>query len=101
MADPIDIFSDQFQVNIGPYGSTLNFMVSNAVPPAPGSVAQPERLATVRMSLEHLKIMAFMLREQLVEFERSQGIHVELPLRVLNNLRISKEDWESFWQPVH
>ena len=97
MSDPVDVFCDQFQVNIGPFGTTLNFMLSSATPAAPGSVNQPARLATVRMSLEHLKVMAYMLRGQIADFGKSQGVHVQVPVRVLNNLRISKEDWEGFW----
>lgn len=98
MPEPIDVYSDQFQVNIGPYGCTLNFMITNPTPPAPGSAPQAERLASVRMSLEHLKVMTFMLRQQVLQYERQTAIRIQLPIDVLNSLRISPEDWESLWR---
>ncbi len=57
MTEPIDAYCDQFQINTGPYGSTLNFLTSEPTPPAPGSSPKPERLVTIRMNLEHMKIM--------------------------------------------
>ena len=62
MADVLDAYFDQFQVNIGPWGTTLNFELSAYQPPAPGSQPQKERVATVRTSLEHLKTMTFLIQ---------------------------------------
>ena len=45
---------DQFQLNIGPLGCTLNFQVSGPNPVAPGSPPPVERVATIRLSLQHL-----------------------------------------------
>lgn len=98
MPEPLDAYTDQFQVSTGPYGSTLNFMLSSPIPPAPGSPPQAERLATVRMSLEHLKVMTFILRRQLLEHESRTGTRIQVPVEVLNSLSISPEDWDSFWQ---
>jgi hypothetical protein len=98
MGEPIDVYSDQFQLNLGPYGSTLNFMVSSASPPAPGQVPQPEHKATIRMSLQHLKVMAFVISRQVVRLERETGVKTEIPLQVLNSMQISPEDWNSFWK---
>lgn len=97
MAEPIDIYSDQFQVSTSPYGCTVNFMLSPATPPVPGSLPQAERLACVRMSLEHLKVMAFMLRRQIVQYERATGTKIPLPADLLNSLQVGPEDWDSFW----
>lgn len=98
MAEPIDVYSDQFQVNTGAFGCTVNFSVSSATPPAPGTIPQAERLVTVRMSLEHLKLMTFILRRQVVEHERQTGVTIEIPVEVLNQLRVGHEDWEAFWR---
>jgi hypothetical protein len=98
MTEPIDVFSDQFQLTVGPYGCTVSFMMSPATPPVPGSMPQAERLASVRMSLEHLKVMAFMLRRQLMQYERGTGTKIQLPLDILNSLQIGPEDWNAFWQ---
>ena len=98
MSEKNDIYSDQFQVNTGPYGSTLNFLLSQPTPPAPGTAPQAELLATVRMSLEHLKLMTFMLRNQIQTHEEQTGTTIPIPPQVLNSLRISREDWDAFWR---
>jgi hypothetical protein len=98
MPEATDVYCDQFQMNIGPFGSTLNFSLSSPTPPAPGSPPQAERLATVRMSLEHMKVITFILRRQILEYERNSVVGVSLPSQLLNSLRIGPEDWESFWR---
>jgi hypothetical protein len=50
------------------------------------------------MSLEHLKVVAFLFRRQLVQYERQQGIQVPIPTDVLNRLEIGPEDWRGFWE---
>ena len=99
MSEPVDVYCDQFQVTIGPYGSALSFMLSSPTPPAPGSAPPAERMASVRMSLEHLKVMTFMIRQQILKYERDSGISIQVPRDVLNNLRIGPEDWEALWKP--
>jgi hypothetical protein len=59
--------------------------------------AADTRLPSTRMSLEHLKVMAFMLRRQLLQFEQGTGVRVEVPQEVLNQLRIGREDWDRHW----
>jgi hypothetical protein len=98
MAEPVDIYSDSFQINTGPYGCTLNFMLSPSTPPAPGKSPQPDTLATVRMSLEHLKLMTFVLRRQVMLHEQQTGINIQLPTQVLHSLSISADDWDSVWR---
>jgi hypothetical protein len=97
-AEPIDVYSDQFGLNVGAYGTSLNFSVSGATPPAPGTAPQVERLATIRMSLEHLKVMAFVIRRQILQYEQQTGVNIQVPVEVLNSLRISREDWEAVWR---
>lgn len=98
MSEICDIYTDSFQINTGPYGSTLNFLISPSTPTAPGKVAQSECLATIRMSLEHLKLMTFVLRNQVLNHEKQSGINIQLPIQVLNQLSISPEDWNHFWK---
>ena len=51
-------------------------------------------MATVRMSLEHAKVMAIILRKQLKQFEEQLGAEIPLPLQVYQQLGVSpKEDW--------
>jgi hypothetical protein len=98
MTEPIDIYTDNFQVSTGPFGCTLNFLASNPTPPAPGTSPQITRLATVRTSLEHLKLITFLLRNQIRAYEDQSGVTIQIPVQVLNSLRISPEDWDAFWK---
>ncbi|MBI4246341.1 MAG: hypothetical protein HY614_04045 [Candidatus Rokubacteria bacterium] len=97
MPDAIDVYADQLGLNIGPFGCALNFSVSAPLPPPGGGAVPGQPVATVRMSLEHLKTMAFLLRRQLVQYERGAGIQIPVPQDVLNQLRIGREDWNECW----
>jgi hypothetical protein len=94
---PVDVYADQIALNLGPFGCALNFHASPAVPPAGGVAAAGTPVATIRMSLEHLKVMAFLFRRQLMQYERQQGVEVQVPMDVLNQLRIGREDWQECW----
>lgn len=100
MDEPIDAYCDQFQVNTGAYGCAINFNLTSPVPPVPGAAPEFERVATIRMSMEHLKTMTFILRRQILQQESETGVSYDLPQQVLNALRISHEDWDSFWRYV-
>ncbi|MGH2397315.1 MAG: hypothetical protein ACRDFW_10070 [bacterium] len=71
MPDAPDVYTDQFQLHFGPYGCLLNFLVSSTQAPPPGTAPQAERVASVRMSLEHLKVMTYILYRQTLEYETS------------------------------
>lgn len=100
MPEPVDVYSDQFQINLGPYGITLNFFLTTPIPPgAPGSGPQAERVATIRTSLEHAKVITFLLHRQIADYESHAGIRLALPGDLLNELGIGPEDWQEFWKP--
>lgn len=98
MEQPVDAFIDQFQLSITPYGSVLNFSASQPLPPAPGTVQQAKLMASIRMSTEHLKVMTFILRRELMRAEVATGQRITLPSQLLNNLGISPDDWETLWK---
>jgi len=98
MEEPLDIFSDQFQFNLGPYGCVLNFMITDPLPPAEGKSPQNRRLATIRMTVEHLKVMTFLIHQQISLAETRTGVRIEIPDKLLDSLNISREDWDSFWK---
>ena len=50
-----DIYADQMGIQLGAYGCAITFALSNAGHEAKGAVP----VATVRLSLEHLKVMAY------------------------------------------
>ncbi len=97
MAEPIDAYADQFMVTITTWGANLSFLVN---PPHP-EVAKPvpaERVATIRMGNEHLKVMAMIIVRQVKKMESESGVRCEVDRRVLNNLGIAPEDWDEFWK---
>lgn len=95
MADQFDAYSDGVGVNVGPFGCALNFTLSPALPPPHGAPGNP--IGTVRMSLEHLKLVAFVLRRQLLDYERNAGVQIQVPRAVLNQLQVGPEDWKQCW----
>ena len=97
MTEPFDVYADQFQVVIGPWGSSLNFSVSSPHPPGPGQMPQVTQVGTIRMSAEHLKALTFLIRRQVIQIEQNAHITYPVPVEVLNGLGISPEDWNAFW----
>ena len=60
MDEPI-LYSDGIQIGVSPFTVTLGFTVAPQAQPGT-QVATP--VATIRMSLEHAKVMAIILRKQ-------------------------------------
>jgi hypothetical protein len=98
MAESIDAYADQVGVNLGPFGCALNFAASPALPSPGGAPTPGQSVATIRMSLEHLKLMVFLLRRQVKEFERNAAVQIPIPPEILNQLRIGREDWNECWE---
>lgn len=74
--EPVDIFADAFRVYVGAFGCMLTFSLSNADQQAvtpPGTTLPSDRVATIRLAPELLKGMAFMLRQQIIAYEREEG----------------------------
>ena len=93
-----EVYFDQFQINLGPWGAVMNFQLSSYQPPAPGGQQQSERVATARTSLEHIKALSFILVRHLKTFEQTHQIDIQVPTGVLSALAIAREDWDSFWR---
>ncbi len=97
MAEPVDTYSDSFQINIGPYGCAFNFSLTGPMPQPVGTAPKIDRVATIRMSLEHLKAMTYILHRQIVLYESQAGVSVPLPVEVLRQMQVKQEDWQTFW----
>ena len=95
--DVPDVYVDQVQINTSPYGATINFMLSSSAPAVPGGPQQADPRATVRMSLEHLKMMAFLMQRQIRQHEESLGLRIGIPNQVVSEAGIAPEDWDAFW----
>ena len=89
---PPDIYVDQMRVTMGTFGVNLTFSLAEPHP-SPGSQIKVEEKVRLRMSLEHAKITAMMLRRQLKEYERASGTVVEIPSNVYTGLGLASEDW--------
>lgn len=98
MSELFDEYVDQFTLGGGPYGVVLNLKKSSPKPVAPGSIPQSEDIGTIRMSLEHFKMMTFIMKRQVDEIESQLGIDIPLPVQLMNALRIAPEDWQKFWK---
>ena len=98
MTEPVSVFIDQFQLNTSPYGATLNFLLSDPTPPSPGTAPKVERQATVRMSLEHLKVMSFIMLRSVKQYEGQTNTTIQIPMQLLNSMSISLEDWDACWR---
>ena len=97
MSEQIDIYCDQFTVSVGPFGSSLSFGLS-AAHPDPASPQPPQRMATIRMSAEHLKTMAIMIVRHVKKTESDMGVSFQVPTQLIAQLGISKQDWDDFWK---
>ena len=97
MVEPIDAYSDQFMVTTTSWGANLSFLV-NTPHPEQTKPVPPERVATIRMSNEHLKVMAMVIVKQIKKMESETGVKLDIDRRVLNNLGVAPEDWDDFWK---
>ncbi len=89
--DEAVLYSDGIQVGISPFTVTLGFTVA---PQAQPGTQVPIPVATIRMSLEHAKVMSIILRKQLKQFEQQLGREIALPHQVYQQLGLSPtEDW--------
>ena len=96
MSEPFDIYSDSIIISMNAWGAAVSFQL-NETHPVPHSPSQPSRLGTVRMSNEHLKIMAYIMRRHIMQHESDNGVQYNIPTAVLSQLGIAPEDWDTFW----
>jgi hypothetical protein len=91
MTEPMDVYSDQTQIGTSPYGLTLFLFESSSTPNA---TTPPRQVGTVRMSLEHAKVLTIMLRKSLKLHEDSQHSPIILHPNAVQGAGISvEEDW--------
>lgn len=86
-----ELYCDGAQVGLSPFTAILMLTMQPA-----GQTGQMPliKVANVRMSLEHAKVLAIVLKKQIKSFESSTGVEVQLPMQVYQQLGISKqEDW--------
>lgn len=97
MPEPFDVYADAFLISLSPFGANLSFEAREPHP-SPHAPSQNARLGTIRMSIEHLKVMVMMTRNQIKTVESQSGVKFEVPSNLLSQLSIAREDWDGFWK---
>jgi hypothetical protein len=86
------VFSDVFDFAVTPYGVAVTFGLTGRRQPT-GKAPVSEDQVVVRMSLEQAKVLAMLLRKNLSQYERENGLEISLPHAVYTTLEIAREDW--------
>lgn len=90
-AEAPDLYTDGVQIGLSPFGVTLAFAMQ---PAGQTGTMAPIKVCNLRMSLEHAKVLAIMLKKQLKNFEENMGEDIPLHPTVTQQLGFSKmEDW--------
>ena len=94
MPDVPDIYTDQVSLSQSPWGISFTFSLSPSNPSVLGGTP-PETKAVVRMSLEHAKVMAMVLRKTLKQYELEHlGDPINIPRSVLDQFKLDiLTDW--------
>jgi hypothetical protein len=86
-----EFYVDQFRINLTPYSAVVTFGLASPNPTT--GQAQVEDTVLLRMSLEHMKIMAIIMKRNLKAYEEQTQATVNIPRAILNQLGLSQEDW--------
>ena len=93
MPEPIpEFYIDQIRLTVAPFGAAMTFGLSDPHP-SPGQIQPPQDTVRIRMSLEHMKVMAMMMKRQIKAFEEQAASPINIPRQVYNNMGLSQEDW--------
>jgi hypothetical protein len=86
-----ELYCDGAQVGLSPFTAIFSLTMQ---PAGQTGAMAPIKVANVRMSLEHAKVLAIMLRKQLKTYEAQMGADIQLPAQLYQQLGLSKqEDW--------
>lgn len=86
-------YIDALRFTVQPYGVAFTFGV-NAPHPSPSQISPSKDALILRMSLEHAKVLAMMLRKQLKTYEMENKLEIPLPAQLYTQLGIAREDWD-------
>ena len=88
-----DLYTDSVQIQLSPFGALFVFMLA---PAGQAGGTAPKKIVNLRMSLEHAKVLAILLRKEIQRFESAGNLGETIPIhpKVLQTLGISRqEDW--------
>lgn len=109
-----DVFADQYEVSVHPFGCTLTFVSSKSrAPDDPEVVARREgqaqglpplplilaKVATVHLTPEHLKAIIFTSWRYITQVEAQLGHQWQVPKPIADAMSIKPEEWAAFWNP--
>lgn len=91
-----NFYSDHFALAVGPYGAALTFSLTH---PEMGGPEGPRvyPATTIRMSLEHLKVIAWIAHKQITAYQEQFGIKIPLPSKALESVHATPDEWRAFW----
>jgi len=77
------------------FGVNISFGLGSPHPDQenPDDLVGVLELVRVRMSLEHAKIMAMILKKQIKEYEHQNNTEVAIPDKVIDALKLTDEIW--------
>lgn len=101
--EPVDLFADAFRLYIGAFGCAIHFSLSDPdqqVVTAPGAHLPDNRIATIRLTPELMKGLAFIMRRQIIAYEQSGNPRIELPPNYMSAALAGAdlESWNRCWE---
>ena len=103
MAEPVDLFADGFHVSVLPLGCILTFSRARLpLEPDPETkLFATEPVAAIRVTPEFLRGVTFLIRNQILQYERSSNIRIELPQWMMETMILTGTDqanWDRCWE---
>ena len=78
-----EYYADQLQIGTSPWGFMFQFGLLS-----PGG---PRPVCTVRMSPQHAKVMALLLKRLIAEWEGNMGQKIEFPDKIREELNLPED----------
>jgi hypothetical protein len=89
MSEIPEYYSDAINISLAmPWTVALTFSVRSTK-----ADVEPEPKAIVRMSPEHAKITAMLLRKNIKQYEKQSGTSINLPGDLYTQLKLDSLDW--------
>lgn len=95
LPDIPDFYADRMRLTVTVFGVNITFGLGNPHPEQDnsGDLIDVLELVRIRMSLEHAKITAMILKKQIKLYEQQNDTEVAIPKQVLEALGLQEENW--------
>ena len=89
-----DIYCNGVEMGISPYDLTIELQLNSPAKGSEKQVPKPVVVGRVRMSVEHAKVFAIILKKNLKTYEDQTGGLIRVHPELLKDLGVSREeDW--------